>query len=100
MTMLLLAAFVVSLVVLALVLDDMWRTTKRLRRQIRVATLRADRYLEDVCWTYVRDDAYRAAIAITLARRGAVSVADLAPLLDRARELHSVRVPPRLEVVR
>jgi hypothetical protein len=100
MTMLLLAVFVVSLVVLALVLDDMWRTTKRLRRQIRVAELRAQDYLEGFCWTYLRDDAYRTAIAITLARHSAVTVADLVPLLDRARELHSVRVPPRLEVVR
>jgi hypothetical protein len=102
MTMLLLAAFVVSLVVLALVLDDMWRTTKRLRRQVYVATLRADDYLEGFCWTYLRDEAYRAAIAITLARHDTVTIADLVPLLERAAELeaHSVRVPPRLEVVR
>jgi cytochrome c biogenesis protein ResB len=102
LTAALIAAFVVSLVVLALVLDDMWRTTKRLRRQIRVADLRTQDHLEGFCWTYLRDEAYRAAIAITLARHGAVTVEDLVPLLDRARELnaHSVRVPSRLEVVR
>jgi hypothetical protein len=73
-----------AVLVLSLVCDRMWQTTRRTRRQLHVAIIRADRAVEDACWEWVRDEDYRLAMAITLSRAGAVRVDDLAALLERA----------------
>ncbi len=97
----------IAAVCLVLLVDSMRRATRIARRRLYVASLRADRAVEDGCWKWLRDQAHRDAIAITLSRHGATSVADLAALLRHA-ELVSLRAPEEssservrlLEVVR